>query len=461
MSTRPIGAGEFRNIQAEIEALSAKVNSGDREVGKKLETLQQWLDDVLFNGTGVEIDDMTQCQLKLDRVKSAFQRGVAAPSSTTSIGSPSTPKMVASSELPSFSQATSSKGQPEKNFSVTLVPPSSSSVSQSLHQQSSMPSYSHRAPTNTTTTMTTRPEIATSLLVKSEGNLAVKYVKDWLKVPKIPLMDGGETLFEVENAAVVENNQNLLKKFWSKNDLDVFYLTWLGFYTERTFRRVWQTGAVPLKTEAVEHFEIHWNRLKAAKVLGAFDFRKDFRGKYEAVLDQHQRGVLDGRDLLANGAFSNLLSFYIVQYDEELKSELEQSYPEPVNTKSSEQVIKANQAFLSLLWMKNPLAYYWTWFEWPTDDGEAFIAATRSGTKLLSETDKEAFKKYFQTIFEDFSVGKFDFRSEFKPYVDEFTTSPRCSLSQDPVFWELLKIYDLAHYDRAIKSKNGTFVSFF
>ncbi len=419
MSTRPVGAGEFRNIQAEIEALSTQVNRGQKteEVGKKLEAFQKRLDDVLFNGTGVEIDAMAQCQLELDRVKSAFQRGIDTSSSTTAGGSPA---------------------GSEKIFSIIpLRPQTSASESTSLRALSqTIPIATIKIHTKSQTTTA----LMNAMIVADQSTGARFETGDDL------------TFFEVKSQPVLKENHRLLEQF-AADDPIVYYWVCFTYYTNIAFRKVWETGSLPLPEGRVKQFKALFNEEK--QKAGAFDFHQKFRSKYEIALESYQRGLLDSRTLLANGAFSKLLALYITKYQKELESELEQSYPKPVDTTSPEQVIKANQAFLSLLWMKNPLAYYWTWFDLfiEVDDfkqayaGEIFIAATRSGTKFLTETDKETFKKHFETIFESLSKGEFDFRSKFKPYADGVSGSSKCGLSSDPAFWELLKIYDLSRYN--------------
>ncbi len=481
MSTRPIGVGEFRDIQKELEALSAQVNSGRKNdgAGEALETLQQRLDDFLFYGTGVEINDMTQCQVKLDKVKSAFQRGIAGPSSTTASESPSTPKLLAASALPPSSRATPPIGQPKQVVSVSLLPSSSFPVSQSLQPQSSsppkltggfsfQPSTSLRAfpleqsnmasysssPAITTTTTTTTPTVTTTTTTTTRPMTTNTTQRSQDNTPKssslAPSSSAAVRPSQVVNQDVVKKNEGSLSGMLL-DDFAAYYWVWMYEYTSDDFKNAMETGSKLLTKEDGQQFKAYYNDIKA----DGFDFYTAFRYDFNVTLEKYKNKSIDSRDLLSNPVRSKLLNFYVSKYYEKLKSEQEHLFYSTDSNLSPKQVVKANEAFLSLLWMRKPLAYYWTWFNSMQDDGKIFKAATQSGTYFLTQADKTRFTNYFLDVVDKIKYQEFDFHSRFQPFVEEFEHYPNGRLSNDPIFFELLKLYDSDYYDRAMKSKTA------
>ncbi len=458
MSTRPVGAAEFRNIQAELDALSAQVNRGDKneEVGKKLETLQQCLDDVLFNGTGIEIDDMTQCQLQLDRVKSAFQRVLAVPSSTAAGGSPSSPKMIASSEPAPISS--------EKVFSVSAT--SSFSLGQPLQLQgnscdkalsASLAKLSFELPsfTRPNAGSTFDRQFSSLNTEYSEGEAALSISRSAPTTMMTQRAQGPASpppSPRKANKEVVKTNEQLLAPL-KQSDFAIYYWVWMEKYSTKDFKQTIEFGTKRLTEVDLEKFKIHYDELKEKKEDGEFDFKRDFRHLYDLALKKCKEGSSDPF-VPPSPAYAALLSFFVSQDYDALKSEQEMLCSKQLRgSHTPKQVVEANQAFLSLLWMKNPLCYYWTWFHSIDPDGTLFKEVTQSGTYLLSQDDKSDFEQAFQKIVGESATGKLDFPSRFRTYVQRFEKNPQDRLSKDPVFWELFKLHDLEAYNRAMESK--------
>ncbi len=412
MSTRPIGAGNFRDIQAEIEALSAQVNRSQKteEVEKTLETLQQRLDDVLFSTPEIGIGEITQCQLELDRVKNAFQRVLAAPSSATAGGSPSTPKLVASSQpAPTGS---------EKVFSVSATPP--------------FPSISPLIPTTTTTATTTT---ATTT------------------IPAHPHHPASDPPSQKVNKSVVREHDQIFALI-KQDDPIIYYWVWMQKFSVDDFKQAILMGTKRLTDKDLEKFQTHYHELKAKQNLGEFDVKKAFRPFYDFLLLQFKiRGSLDSFEPFSPACYY-LIKNYSLKYYAILKSEQEGIYAKKSITPSSppQQILEANRAFVSLLWMQHPLCYYWTWFKEGEANGKTFKATVQLGTVLLLEDRKFNFEQAFYNVVKQVRNGKLDWRYEFSWYVQEFEKNPKGPLSDNPVFFKLLKFYDLDHYNRAMES---------
>ncbi len=515
MSTRPIGAGEFRNIQKELEALSTQVNSSQKNEGveKTLETLQQRLDDFLFYGTGIEINDMTQCQVKLDKVRSAFQRGVvAAPSSTTASGSPATPQLVASSQPAPISSgkvfsvsatpsaSLSQPPQPQQNRSdktlstslaklsfqqTSFTAPSANSTSDrqfsplntgfsgegiapapnsasdprstSLRafplELLNMPSYSSsRIVPTTTTTMTATTVTTTNTMAQPAATMTTAaHAQGPASAPPMHAAAAPSSPQKI-NKDVVKANEQLLASF-KLSDFAIYFWVWMKKYSVDDFKQAMEIGAKELTKKDLAAFEAHYQEAKAKKAIGDFDFEKDCRPVYDWVLNKCKE---EGSDFQShNLAYAQLPSFYVATYYDALKSEQEQIYSGKSITRASspKQIVEANQSFLSLLWMRDPLLYYWTWFRSMPDNGETFKAVTQSGSVLLSKEDKAAFEKTFKNSVRESVNGNLEFKSKFDHYVKEFQRLPEGTLSKNPVFWELFKFYNLDAYNRAIEAK--------
>ncbi len=220
MSVRSIDIGEFRNIQAELDALSITVNAGNTnpETIKALDTLQNRLNSCTH--------EIAQCQLKLDGIKSAFQRGVAAPLSKP------TPHEPASQSFHTQSQ------------------PSHQNLSTLMHKASFQPSPSETTSEQTPTSPFPMQGSFSSPAIQSASGSTPPTVSQASAQPT-----------DLSPQEILKRNREILEEIKSKNSEGSYYWTWFKNYTVAYFREVTETGTYLMTKEDQETFRIECSRL--------------------------------------------------------------------------------------------------------------------------------------------------------------------------------------------------------
>ncbi len=100
MSLPPIAS--VAELNTTLDAISSRISLVPQQresISKELESLQERLDLLLFNGTEIQITDLAACQMRLDQVSSAFKRGIQPRGSSTALALRNPPQVVAPAQL--------------------------------------------------------------------------------------------------------------------------------------------------------------------------------------------------------------------------------------------------------------------------------------------------------------------------------------------------------------------------
>ncbi len=257
---------------------------------------------------------------------------------------------------------------------------------------------------------------------------------------------------------IIEQNRAFLDPLQEKYPIGYFWV-WLNMSLEdngKRFDAVCQ-GTHLLTEQEQETFKKEFDAIcDRASLTG--EKRFDFRAEFVSFNQQMFKPFGEGKrvpNLPENPIYLKLLKIYDANFYAQLMKE-KKFHPEastsshlqqPVEQVIDEAVMKENLAFLDPLRKKFPIAYFWAWFEMTLEDnGRDFIAATKTGTHLLSAEEREQFNDQFWEIF--YQDPKFDFHQRFIPYYNkmfeelrEKSMPEQDRLSVNPVFHQLFELF--------------------
>ncbi len=431
MSVDSFQTVEFRKIQAELEILSVTVDSGNKnsETEKTLNTLQQGLDNCLLYGTGVDIDEMTQCQLSLDRIKNAFQRGTAPlPSSNAGELQPQ-PKLASlfqspPSELAPLFQPSSSEAEPQKVFRVSATLPSLQSQSRPPQQNPSnriIPLF----PTFANLSLQPAPSAATLQQTPIPSSTSIR---------QISFLNPGLNPFPMPGS----------------------FSSSPSYSTPAAISATPTPTAATTTTQAFAPPQIRTlSREEIVAIISKPSFFNSLDPSFLKNLEMHNPGM-----------YSDVMHSYIpaaaTTTTQPLTTTATQASAQP-QPLSPQEILKTNGEFLERMDLTKPRGhYYWVWFQNYTV--AHFKAVTETGTHLMTKEDQDTFKTRSDQLYQDSLAGKFVGHKEILRYIQATLRQPAHAahivfpldditakhglLKDNPLFLKLLEIYDPATYSQ-------------
>ncbi len=482
----------INTIENQIQYIENNIGKikNKQELSKQIENTQEKLDDVLFYEKQIDINEITKCQQRLDRIKNIFEHGAAAPASqppSAPVPAPhsqSFPQRSFNHVAPSPLPTTPSPQQPapspqpstmNQGFRSTLpqqpqAAPISVDVSQLLSRLCIQPQPPAQQPTATPTT----PPVFSAFTPPVQSNVQPQRAST------------------PSPQEVLTQNQSFLELLKQKDPIS-YYWVWLHHFPVERYNAVTKTGSYFMTKEEQRKFETGYNALFQDKLQGKFNFATSFQPLLIKMLDQ-AKNSLSSDSLMKNPVFLELFKLYdspscemaiqTFQTMASLSSRAASLQPQPpaqqptatpttppvfsaftppvqsnvqpqrASTPSPQEVLTQNQSFLEVFKQKDPISYYWVWLHHFTVD--CYNGATKTGSYFMTKEQQRKFETEYNGLYK--LQDKFSLVTNIQPLLSIMFDQAKNpspdgnNLIQNPVFLELLKLYDPSSYEMTVRN---------
>ncbi len=465
----------INTIENQIQYIENNIGKTEnkQELSKQIENAQEKLDNALFYEKQIDINEISLCQQRLDRIKNIFEHGAASPASqppSAPVPAPqsqSFPQRSFNHVAPSSLPTTPSPQQPAPS-------PQPSTTNQGF--RSTLPQQPQATPVSVDVSHVDVPQLVSRRYIHhqppAKQPTATPTATPVFSVLTSPVQTNvqPQRTSTLSPQEVLTQNQSFLEAFKQKDPIS-YYWVWFNHFPVDCYNGATKTGSHFMTKEEQGEFETEYNALSQDKLRGKFNFATSFQPLLMKMLDQ-PRNSASSDSLMNNPVFLELFNLYNSSLSYEMSIQNLPSppprsvmssqrtfqptaslppyptrlppqppvqlpttttttttqvalappvqsslQPQRTSTLSPQEVLKKNLDFLTFFELKDKTSYYCTWFTHYSV--EQFTAITQTGTLLMAKFEKERFQDYFYPRSEASLSGKFNFQEQFKKYFVE------------------------------------------